>query len=151
MGYHKHSVLIVSQIILKPAYCIYVKVIGRLIKQQVVRLAKESTRKQDSHLLLTAHILHKGVVELLLYAQAAKQRCSVTLSVPAVHLCKLLLQLRRPDTVSLSKILLCIYGVLLLLNLPEFVMPHHHRINNCELIKLKVVLLQHREALVRPE
>ena len=50
----KHRLLILGEVVLQPSHRLQVKVIGRLVEEEVVGLTIERTCQEDTHLLLTA-------------------------------------------------------------------------------------------------
>ena len=68
---HQYGLFQIAKIFFQPLYGIKVEVVGRLVEQQVVRLAEERLREQYADLLLTAELLHQFVVQVFLDAQSA--------------------------------------------------------------------------------
>ena len=52
VAHYKHGLLNIAKILLKPLHGVEVKVVGRLVEQQVVGVAKESFGKHHAHLLV---------------------------------------------------------------------------------------------------
>ena len=52
MAHHKHRLLNVAQILLKPLNGVQVEVVGRLVEQQVVGMTEQSLRQHHAHLLV---------------------------------------------------------------------------------------------------
>ena len=70
MAHNEHSLgfVNVAQVVLKPLYGVEVKVIGGLVKQQIVGLAEESLGQHDAHFLVVRQFCHLFFVQLLVYA-----------------------------------------------------------------------------------
>ena len=51
--YHKHGILKLGEVILKPVYSFKVKIVCRLIQEEVIRLSKKGLSKKDLYFLLS--------------------------------------------------------------------------------------------------
>ena len=149
MGYHDHRVLKIDQELLQPGDGVQIQMVGRLVEQQDVRVAKQSLGQQHLHLLGAGQGIHLGVVELRLDAQAVQQVLGVGLRLPAVHGGELTLQLGGLHAVLLGEVLLHVDGFLLLHDLVQPGVAHNHRVQNRVLVVFKVVLLKKGETLSR--
>lgn len=149
VGHHKHGIFKLRQVILKPRDRVKVKVVGRLVEQQIVRIAEKRLCKKHTHLFITAHIFHKHVMLVFLDAEPAEKSGGVTLGIPALKLCKFLFKLGCPYTVFIGKISLGIYGIFLLYYIPQYGMTLKHSVKHSALVKLKVILLKHRHTFTR--
>ena len=81
-------------------------------------------------------------------ADAVEKLGGLGLGVPAVHLGKLALQLRRALAVGVAEIRLGIERVLFLHDVVEAAVAHDDRIHHGEGVVLEVVLLQHAHAVL---
>ena len=80
-------------------------------------------------------------------AEFIEHKCSITFSVPAVHICKFSLKLACLNAVLLAEILFFIQRVLFLHHVIEALVAHHHRIQHGVGVILEVVLLQNGHPL----
>ena len=147
----KHRLLILGEVVLQPSHCLKVKIIGRLVKKEVVGLTIECACQQDAHLLLTTKLLHELVVLVFLDTETAQEHGSIALSVPAFHLCELIFQLSDAIAILIVEVRLSIQRILLLHDSPEDRMPHQDGIHDGEGIKGVVILAKDRETLTRTE
>ena len=143
---HQHRMFKVRQEVFQPLHSVEVEVVGRLVEQEVVRIAIKRLCQHDAHLLLTRQFRHHLVVQIFLDAQTRKKLSGIALGIPAIELCKLLLQLSSTNAVFVREIRLGIEGILLLHDVPEHRVSHHHRVDDGAIIKFEVVLREHREA-----
>ena len=151
VAHHEHRVLEVGQPVLQPCHCLKVQVVGRLVKQQVVGVAEQSLGQEHAHLLVGAHVLHQHIVAVLLDTEARQQSRGVALGVPPLKFGELLLKFGGLDAVLVAEIGFCIEGVLLGHDLIQDRVAAHHGVDDRALVKLEVVLAQHRQALARTE
>ena len=136
---------------LQPSDRLEVKVIRGLVEQKVIGLAIKSASQEDTHLLLTAKLLHEFVMKVFLDAESAEEHGSVTLGVPALHLGELILQLRHTVPVLIAEVGLGIESVLLLHDRPEYAMPHQDGVHDGVFVEGVVILAQHGEAFAWAE
>ena len=147
----KHRLLILGEVVLQPSDRLQVKVIGRLVEKEVVGLTIERTCQEDTHLLLTAKLLHELVVLVFLDTETTQEHGGIALSVPAFHLCELIFQLSDAIAILIVEVGLSIQCVLLLHNCPEDAVPHQDGIHDGEGIEGVVILAKDRETLTRTE
>ncbi len=86
-------------------------------------------------------------MQLLGNAQLVEHGLGAALGVPAVHLGKLALQLRRADAVLVGKVRLAVERFLLLHHLVEALVAHDDGAEHVKLVIKKMVLLEHGDAL----
>ena len=135
MGNDDDRSLIVHQKLLQPGDGGKVEVVGRLVQQDDLRLAKQRLRQQDLDLVLVRQGTHLLIQQVLVKAQTFEQLADLGFNLPAAKLCKLRLQRGGKLAVLVGEIFLIIEGVLLL-----------H-----DLIQARVSLddgVQHRKAVV---
>ena len=144
VAHDQHRVLEVAEVLLQPFHGFEVKVVGRLVEQEVVGLAKEGLRQHDAHLLLTAEFAHQFAVQFVLDAQAAQERGSIVLGSIATDVRKLILQFGHEDTILVGEILLGIEFVALLHDVPHDGVAHQYGIQHRTIIIFEVVLTEHR-------
>ena len=103
VAHHEHGLVLINlaEIVLQPLHGIEVEVVGRLIEEQVVGLAEERLGQHDTHLLIVGKLRHLLLVQIFRHAEVLQQLCGIALGLPAVHLCKLLLELRGAVAVFL--------------------------------------------------
>ena len=65
MGNYENTVLIIQKIILKPSAAGKIKMVCRLIEQQIIRIAEESLCQENLNLLTSRKVFHGAFVELL--------------------------------------------------------------------------------------
>ena len=147
MGYHDHRILKSNQKLLKPPDRFQIQMVRRLVKQQDVRIAKQSLRKKHLHLFRTGQLAHLLRMKLRLDSQSVQKRRGIRLRFPAVHCREIRLKLARPDSVLLRKILLRVDRFLLLHNIIQLLIPHNNRIQNIIRVILEMILLQEGESL----
>ncbi len=125
--------------------------VGRLVEQQDIRVAKERFRQQHLHLLAAVQIFHNGIVDIRVDAQTIQHLRRVGFRLPAVHLGELTLKLAGTDAVLVREILLGIDRILFLHDLVQTGISHDHDIHDRVLVILEVILLQHGKALPRSD
>ena len=140
MTHNQHRIFENRQKFFQPTNCINVQIVGRFIHQQHIWIAKQRLSQQHANLLVTVQILHQIFVILLFDAQATQQLRCITLSIPAIHLRKLTLQLTRAHAIVLRKILLGVQHFLFLHNRPQLMMTTDYGLQNRIIVKRKVVL-----------
>ena len=69
MGDDNDRVFKVEQEILQPLYGSEIQVVGRLVEQQDIRIAKERLSKQHLHLIIAVELLHFGGMLLVFNAK----------------------------------------------------------------------------------
>ena len=69
MGYHDYGIFKTSQKILQPVDGFHIQMVGRLVQQQDIRVAKERLRQQYAYLLLRREVSHLHGVFLFGNAQ----------------------------------------------------------------------------------
>ena len=62
----KHRLLILREVVLQPSHRLKVKVIGRLVEEEVVGFTEEGLCQHHAHLLLVGELAHEFAVEGLL-------------------------------------------------------------------------------------
>ena len=149
MGNHDNGVLKASQKVLQPVDGGQVQMVGRLVQQQDVRIAKESLRQQYAHLQGRVQLGHLLIVVFLADAQAVQQLGRIGLGIPAVQLRKLRLQLTGTDAVLIAEIRLGIDGILLVHNVHQVLVAHDDSAQHLILVIGIMVLLQYGHALTR--
>ena len=149
MGYNNNSVLKACQEVLQPVNGSQIQMVGRLVQQQNIWIAKESLCQKYTHLQGRIQLRHLLVVVLLTNTQAIQQLGCIRLSIPAVQLSKFSLQLTSTDTIFITEIWLSINSILFVHNVYQMLITHNNSTKNLILIKGKVILLQHRHTLAR--
>ena len=149
VAHNKHGMFEVGEILLQPGHGIHIQVIGRLVEQQVVGITKKCLGQHDAHLLLVVELAHHHIVLILLDAQSTEQGCRIALRIPAIQLGKLLLQLRHLQAILVGKIRLGIECITLVHDIPEYSVPHQHRVHHGVRIPFEVILTEHRQPLTR--
>ena len=139
----------IRKIVLQPAHGLQVQVVGRLVEQQVVRLSEESTSQQHTHLLLTAQVLHQGVMQIFGNAQATQQAGCIAFGIPPLHLGKLLFEFGHANTILIAEVGFRIQRILLAHHLPKCRMSHQDRIHHGIFVESEVVLTQDRQTFAR--
>ena len=147
VAHHQYGVLELAQVLFQPLYSLQVKVVGGLVKQQVVGIAEQSLCQHHAHLLLAGEFSHQLVVQSLLDAKAGKQASCIALSSVAAHLGKLVLQFCHSDTVLVGEVGLAVKSLTLLHHLPHGGVSHQNSIQYGFLVVLEVVLRQHGQTL----
>ena len=113
MGNHDHSVVKIDQELLQPPDGIQVQMVGRLVEQKDIRVSEQRARQEDLDFLVSGQLLHQGMVLLGGDPQSVQERLGVGLRLPAVHLSKLRLELRRADAILIRKVRFRVQRVLL--------------------------------------
>ncbi len=144
---HKHSVFEFRQIVFEPCHGVEVKVVGRFVKQQVVRISEKSLGEKHADFLVTAHVAHESIVLVFLDAETAKEGRSVAFGIPAFEFGEFLLQFRGADAVGIREIFLGIESVFLLHDIPEHSVTAEHGFHHRAVVKLEVVLFKDAHAL----
>ena len=145
MAHHQYSMLKFAQILFQPLYGIQVQVVGRLIKQQIIRVTKQCLGQHHAHFLLTGQLPHQQIVLLLTYSQATQQGGSITFSCISTHLCKFVLQFGHLDAVLIAEVRLAVQSLALLHHLPHGGVPHKHCVEHGFLVILEVILTEYAQ------
>ncbi len=147
MGNNDNGVLKASQEVLQPLNRSQIQMVGRLVQQQDIRIAKESLCQQHTNLQGRIHFGHLLVVIFFANAQTVQQLSSIGLSIPAVQLRKLSLQLTGTYAVLITEIRLGINGILFVHNVHQMLVAHNNGAEHLILVKGIVILLQYRHTL----
>ena len=143
----QHCTLELGQKILQPANRLNIQMVGRLVKQQDIRLAKQRARQQHLDLFHVTEILHFRIRDRVrVQPQAIEQLTSLGLGIPAAHFGKLSLELGSTVAVLLGKRVLHIKRVFLPHDLEQTRVAAEHCVQHSFLIELKVVLLEYAHA-----
>ena len=121
--------------------------VGRLVEQQHVRVAEQRLRQQHLDLVVAVQLRHFEGVLVLGHAQLVEHGLRAGFRIPAVHLGKFALQLRRANAVLIGKVGLGIERFLLLHHIVEAFIAHNDGGDHVVVVIEEVILLQHREAL----
>ncbi len=143
---HDDSVGEVGKIILKPKDGVEVKIVGRLVEEEVVGVAEESLGEENLHLLLTAEVLHHHIMEILFYAESAKEVCCIALGCPATHFAELLFEFSYLCAILVVKIGLRVELIFALHILPQFLVTYEDSVKHGMVVKSEVILNEDREA-----
>jgi len=149
VAHHKNGILIIGKVFFKPGHGFHIEVVGRFVKEQVVRITEQSLCQHDTYLFLTAQFTHELVVQVFLDTEAAQQSSCIAFGIPTIELCKLFFEFRHTDTVFIGKIRLCIKSIAFVHDIPKDGMTHQHGIEYRILIPLEVVLAKYRKAFAR--
>ena len=148
MADHNHDGVAVHQEVLQPFGAFHVQAVGGLVQQNDVGMAKQRLRQQHLHLLAAVEAGHLGVVQLGGDADAVEELGGLGFGIPAVHLGKLALQLRRALAVGVAEVGLGVERVLFLHDVVEAAVAHDDGVHHGEGVVLEVVLLQHAHAVL---
>ena len=140
VAHHQYGMLKFAQVLFQPLYCLKVKVVGGLVEQQVVGVAKQCLCQHHANLLLTGKLAHQLMVQCLLDAKAGKQATCIALCGVTTHFGKLVFQFCHPDTIFVGKVSLAVQGLALLHHIPHGSVTHEHGVQNGLLVVLEVVL-----------
>ena len=147
MGYHDNSIFKVNQELLQPGDCIQIQVVGRLVQQKDVRVAKQCLCKQNLYLHASVQVLHHAVMIFGINAQTVQQHGGVGFRFPAVHLRELGFQLAGTDAVLVGEVFLCVDGILFLHNVVETLISQNNGVHYHPVVIFEMVLLQYGETL----
>jgi len=87
-----HRILAVRKVIFQPKNCFKVKIIGRLIEKQIVRIAKQRLSKQHANFFLAVQIFHQSEMHRFFDTQSTEEICCVAFCIPAVHIGEIVLE-----------------------------------------------------------
>ena len=149
MGYHDHGVVKIDQEILQPADRFQIQVVGRLVKQENVRITKKCLCQKDFNLLIGRQLAHHHRMCLGRYAKSVQESSSIGFRFPSIHGRKFLLKLSGTDTVLIAEIRFCVDCILFLHDLVKTFISHDNGIQHRIRIILEVILLQERKTLSR--
>ena len=147
VAHHQHSILEIIEILLQPSHSVEVKVVGRLVEEEIVGITEKSLGKQHAHLFIGAHVAHKHVVAVFLNTETAQKCCRIALGIPAFEFCEFLLELGGPHAILIVEVGLGIESVLLLHYIPEHGMTAEHCFEHSTVVELEVILLKHTHTL----
>ena len=143
MTNYKNCLFAFAEIVLKPSYSFKVKVVGRLVEKEVIRLTVKSASKKNTHFLLTTQFAHEFIVKVFLDAKTTEQHSCIALSIPSFHFCKLILKFGYSITIFIIEVRLSVKSILLFHDSPKDAVTHKNSIHNCILVKSKVVLTKY--------
>ena len=66
MTNYKNGMLIIAEIFFQPFYCFKVKIVSRLVEQQIVRVAKESLGQHYANFFFSAQVTHHHLMLVIL-------------------------------------------------------------------------------------
>ena len=147
----QHRLLVFGEVVFEPSHRLQVEVVGRFVQEEVVGLTIKRTSQEDTHLFLTAQLLHQLVVLVFLNSQTTEQHRSIALCIPAFHLSELIFQLSDAVAILIVEVRLSIQCILLFHDCPEDAVPHQDGIHHGEGIEGVVILAKYRETLTRAE
>ena len=143
----QHGALKIRQEILKPAHCLDIQMVGRLVEQQDIRLAEQRAGEQNLNLFHVAKVFHLGIQDCVrVQTQAVEQLPCLGLSLPAAHLGKLCLEFGGAVAVLLGKRVLHVERVLFLHDFKQARVAAEHGIKHGLVVKRKVILLENAHA-----
>ena len=70
--HYQNGMFKIGKIVLQPGYGFHVQVIGRLVQQQVIRIAIQSLRQHDTYFFLVVQLAHQHIMLVFLDAQSAQ-------------------------------------------------------------------------------
>ena len=135
--------------ILQPVDGGNIQMVGGLVQQNDLRVAKQRLGQQHLDLLVSGEGSHLGIEQVTAKSQALQQLRDLGLRLPAVHLGKLSFKGGGPFSVLFAEVRLRVEGVLLLHDLVQPRIAHDNRIQHSVLIVLEVVLLEDRHTGIR--
>ena len=149
MGDNDDCILKSDEELLQPLNCAQIQVVGRLVKEQDIRIAEQGLGKQDLDLDRTLKCSHDLMVKLRLYAEAVEQGFRIRLGFPAVHLRELSLELSCFYAVLICEVFLHVEGILLFHDIIEPSVAHDDCVKDLVLIVFEVVLFQEGYTVTR--
>ncbi len=141
--------LVVAKIFFQPFDGLQIKVIGRLIKQQIVGVAKQGLSQHYAYFLFSAQFAHQHLVFVIFNAQLFQQCGGIAFSIVTTHVGKLFFQLGNLHTVFFAEVGLCIESFAFFGNVPQFLVSHQYGVKHLILVKFKVVLAQYTQTFAR--
>ena len=150
MRYNDDGALIICQKIFQPCNGMNVQMVGRLVKQHDIRLAKQRLCQQNLDLFCVGAVLHAAVQNVIcLESQTLQQASRFGICIPAVQLCKFCFQLCSAVAVFLGKWILGIQRIFFLHDFIQALVALNNRVYNRAVIKGKMILTQNRHAQLR--
>ncbi len=150
MGYNDDCALVICQKILQPCNRMNIQMVGRLVQQHNIRLAKQCLCQQDLDLFCVRAVLHAAVQNIIrLESQTLQQTSCLCVCIPAVQLGKLRFQFSGAVAILFRKRVLCVQRVFLLHDFIQTRIALNNGIYDGKVIKGKVILTQHRHAQLR--
>ena len=141
----------VAEIVFKPFHRFEVKVIGRLVEEEVVGLTEEGLCQHHAHLLLVGEVAHEFAVEGLLDAEAGKQGGGVVFGRVAADGGKLVFEFGHFDAVFVCEVFFRVEGVALLHDLPHHSVTLQYGVEHRLVVEFEVVLRENRQAFAGTE
>ena len=151
VAYHQHGMFKVREIFFQPCHGVHIKVVCRLVEQQIVRISEQGLCQHHADLFFSAEIAHQHLVLVFLDAQSAQQDGCVAFRVPSFHFSKLFFQFGRLDSVFIGEVFFCIQGFALFHDVPQYGMSHEYGIEYGMCVEFEVVLTQYRQAFARSQ
>ena len=148
---NEHGVFEVAEIIFKPFHSFEVKVIGRLVEEEVVGLTEEGLCQHYAHLLLVGEVAHEFAVEGLLDAEAGKQGGGVVFGRVAADGGKLVFEFGYFDAVLVCEVFFRVEGVAFLHDLPHHSVTLQYGVKHRLVVEFEVVLRENRQAFAGTE
>ena len=139
---YNYGIFKVDKELLKPAYCIHVKVVGRLVKEEDIRVSKERLSKKNLNLFRRLYLAHHHIMILCIYAKSVKKGSRIRFCLPAIHCSEFSLQFTCSYTVFICKVFFSIYGFFFLHYVIKPFISHNYCIKYRICVILKMILLQ---------
>ena len=141
MGYNDNGIFKIHKEIFKPTNSRKIKVVGRLVKKKDIGIAEKRLSKKNLNLHIWRKFRHFHIMVFVRNAEFIEHKCSITFSIPAVHICKFSLKFACLNAVLLAEIFFHIKSVLFLHNLNKTWVTHKNSPDYFIFIISKMVLL----------
>ena len=148
---NEHGVFEVAEIVFEPFHRFEVKVVGRLVEEEVVGFTEEGLCQHHAHLLLVGELAHEFAVEGLLDAEAGKQGGGVVFGRVTADGGKLVFEFGHFDAVLVCEVGFGVEGVALLHDLPHHGVALQYGVEHRLVVEFEVVLREHRQAFAGTE
>ena len=70
MGHHDDRVFEIDEEVLQPCDGVQIQMVGGLVQEQYVRIAKQSLGQQHFYFQAAVQVFHRGIMQLSVYPQA---------------------------------------------------------------------------------
>ncbi len=142
---HDQGAVVVVQEALQPVDRIQIKVVGRFVQQQRLRIAEQRLGQQHANFLPALQLAHLALVQLIGKVQSLQQQRGVGVGGVAVLFADDALQLAQPHAVVVGQLRLGIDDLALFHGGPQPLVAHDDRVDDAVGVEGKLVLAQHAE------
>ena len=146
MADHQNGTFVIHQEVFQPHYTGKIQVVGRLVQEDDVRIAKQCLCQKDLYLKAGIHIGHQSVIIFCGDTETLQQSSGVGFRFISAQLCEFLFQFCRTHAVFIGKVFLLVNGIFFLATVVKTLIPHNDCIHNGIVVVEGLILFQYRHS-----